>query len=55
MTIPWIIAGPRVAHRGPLTRAGPDRGHGAHGAQPAGPPAPADATGKLVSEAFEAQ
>jgi arylsulfatase A-like enzyme len=54
MTIPWIIAGPRVARRGMLTR--PVRTVdtavtvlGLLGLTP-----PSNATGKLVTEAFEA-
>ena len=39
MTIPWIIAGPRIVHRGAAQPAGPHAGHGAHRPDPARRPA----------------
>jgi predicted AlkP superfamily pyrophosphatase or phosphodiesterase len=55
MTIPWIIAGPRVAHHGPLTRAVRTVDTALTVLSLLSVPAPVGATGKLVSEAFEAQ
>jgi arylsulfatase A-like enzyme len=55
MTIPWIIAGPRVLHRGLLTQPVRTMDTALTVLNLLGIPAPASATGKLVSEAFEAQ
>jgi hypothetical protein len=55
MTIPWIIVGPRVAQRGPLTRPVRTVDTAVTALSLLGIPAPANASGKLVSEAFEAQ
>ena len=54
-TIPWIIAGPRVVRRGPLTRAVRTVDTAATVLSMLGVPVPVSATGKPVSEAFEAQ
>ncbi len=55
MTIPWIIAGPRVVPRGALTRPVRTVDTAPTVLSLLGLPPPANATGKLVSEAFEAQ
>jgi predicted AlkP superfamily pyrophosphatase or phosphodiesterase len=55
MTIPWIIAGPRVVRRGALTRAVRTVDTAATILSLLGVPIPAAASGKPVSEAFEAQ
>jgi arylsulfatase A-like enzyme len=55
MTIPWIIAGPRVVHRGLLTQPVRTMDTALTTLNLLGIPAPASATGKLVSEAFAAQ
>ena len=56
MTIPWIIAGPRVVRRGPAhaSRCGPSTRR-VTVLSLLSVPVPVSATGKLVSEAFEAQ
>ena len=54
MTIPWIITGPRVVHRGPLTRPVRTVDTALTLLSLLSVPAPVGATGKLVSEAFEA-
>ena len=55
MTIPWIIAGPRAVHRGPLRRPvrTVDTAPTVLGLLGLAPPP--NCTGKLVSEAFEPQ
>jgi predicted AlkP superfamily pyrophosphatase or phosphodiesterase len=55
MTIPWIIAGPRIAHHGLLTRPVRTLDTALTVLSLLGLPSPVNATGKLVSEAFEAQ
>jgi arylsulfatase A-like enzyme len=55
MTIPWIIAGPRVTHRGALTRPVRTVDTAITALSLLGVPAPPNATGKLVSEPFGAQ
>jgi arylsulfatase A-like enzyme len=55
MTIPWIIAGPRVVHRGPLNRAVRTVDTAPTILSLLGITAPPNCTGKLVSEAFEPQ
>lgn len=55
MTIPWIIAGPRVVHRGPLTRPVRTVDTALTVLDLLGVPAPPNVTGKRVSEPFEAQ
>jgi predicted AlkP superfamily pyrophosphatase or phosphodiesterase len=53
MTIPWIIAGPRVVHRGPLTRAIRVVDTAATVLGLLGLPPPRDAVGRMISEPFE--
>jgi predicted AlkP superfamily pyrophosphatase or phosphodiesterase len=53
-TIPWIIAGPRVVRRGPLARTVRTVDTAPTVLSLLGVPGPANATGRLVSEAFEA-
>jgi predicted AlkP superfamily pyrophosphatase or phosphodiesterase len=55
MTIPWIIAGPRVVHRGPLSRPVRTLDTALTVLSLLGVAAPANATGKAVTEPFEAQ
>jgi len=55
MTIPWIIAGPRVVHRGPLNRAVRTVDTAPTVLSLLGIPSPPNCAGKLVSEAFEPQ
>lgn len=55
MTIPWIIAGPRVRHRGALTRPVHTVDTAITALSLLGVPAPSGATGKLVDEAFGIQ
>lgn len=55
MTIPWIIAGPRVVHRGPLTRLVRTVDTTPTVLNLLGLPVSSNCTGKLVSEAFEPQ
>ena len=55
MTIPWIIAGPSVAHRGPLSRPVRTVDTTPTILSLLGIPPPPNCAGKIVSEAFEAQ
>jgi arylsulfatase A-like enzyme len=55
MTIPWIVAGPRVLHHGVLSRPVRTVDTAITALGVLGVAAPANAAGKLVSEAFEAQ
>jgi predicted AlkP superfamily pyrophosphatase or phosphodiesterase len=55
MTIPWIIAGPSVVHRGPLTRPVRTVDTAPTVLSLLGIPSPPNCAGKLVSEAFEPQ
>ncbi len=55
MTIPWIIAGPRVTRRGALTRPVRTVDTALTVLSLLGVPAPPNTAGKLVSEPFEAQ
>jgi predicted AlkP superfamily pyrophosphatase or phosphodiesterase len=55
MTIPWIVAGPRILHRGLLSRPVRTVDTAITALSLLGVAAPANAAGKLVSEAFEAQ
>jgi len=55
MTIPWIIAGPRVVHRGPLSRPVRTVDTALTVLNLLGVAPPANVTGKLVSEPFESQ
>ncbi len=52
MTIPWIIAGPRVVHRGLLTRPVRTVDTALTALGLLGLPSPANATGKLVERSF---
>ena len=53
MTIPWIIAGPRVVHRGLLTRPVRIVDTAATVLGLLGLPPPRDAVGRMISEPFE--
>lgn len=55
MTIPWIIAGPTVVHRGPLSRPVRTVDTAPTVLSLLGIPPPPNCTGKLVSEAFAPQ
>jgi predicted AlkP superfamily pyrophosphatase or phosphodiesterase len=55
MTIPWIVAGPRVVRRGPLTRTVRTVDTALTILTLLGVPAPAKVSGRFVSEPFEAQ
>ena len=55
MTIPWIVAGPRVVRRGPLTRPVRTIDTALTILNVLGIQAPRDATGSVVSEIFEPQ
>ena len=55
MTIPWIIAGPRIVHRGPLNRAVRTVDTAPTILSLLGLASPSSCAGKLVSEAFEPQ
>ena len=55
MTIPWIIAGPTVVHRGTLSRPVRTVDTAPTILSLLGIPAPPNCAGKLVSEAFEPQ
>jgi phosphopentomutase len=55
MTIPWIVAGPRILHHGLLSRPVRTVDTAITALGVLGVAAPANAAGKLVSEAFEAQ
>lgn len=55
MTIPWVIAGPRVVRRGALTRPVRTSDTAATVLGLLGVAAPATMTGRFVSEAFEQQ
>jgi arylsulfatase A-like enzyme len=53
VTIPWIIAGPRVVHRGVLTRPVRVVDNAATVLGLLGLPPPRDAVGRMISEPFE--
>jgi arylsulfatase A-like enzyme len=55
MTIPWVIAGPGVVHRGLLTRPVQTLDTALTILQVLGLPPAAKMAGKVVSEAFEPQ